>query len=108
MGVWNFGSRIIFVALMCCGILPLVKKSWMTAYTRGHVSGQVVLKKPLPKPSGPRDLKLGIEKITSLISACVKGLQGVTCCSCDSTVPCSMISLSIGLLIVEEYPSSLV
>ena len=57
-----------------------VRKKCCTAeQTKGPVEGHVALKKPLVKPSGPGDLRLGMEKIASRISASVKGAHKLCC-----------------------------
>jgi len=49
----------------------------MAEQTNGPTTPYAILKKPLPYPSSPGDLKLGIEKNASLMSLLLKGLHSL-------------------------------
>ena len=49
----TFGRTINFVALIKSGIWPVRMNCWTIAQTSEPVKGQVALKNPLLKPSGP-------------------------------------------------------
>lgn len=105
-GWLTFGKTSNFVALMCLGILPILKSCCIVAHTIRPIKCQVDLNKPLLYPLGLRDLTFTIEKIASLISLLLKLLHIWTCCSPVRTVPCSITSLFIALLECICFPSS--
>ena len=57
-----------FVALIKLGMTPVWKNSWMAEHTNDPIVPHAALKNPLLNPSGPGDLKLGIEKKASSMS----------------------------------------
>ena len=74
-GLGTLGRTMSLVALIKPGMSPVWKNSWMAEHTSGPTVPHAALKNPLLCPSDPGDLKLGIEKIASLMSLLLNGLH---------------------------------